>query len=216
MGICLEQGLGASFVQTPVANIPVTTSWARYSATVTLPSLAGRTLAASNASALTAYLFTSAGSGLSAYVGTLGIQNTTIDFWGVQLEAGNVATAFQTATGTTQGELAACQRYFYNVGGDSSYATLPTGYSNSTTQLQVPFAFPVEMRTTPSVSKTGNWETIGPAGNGAAVSSVTSYLGSRKVTGLEVNTASGITANAVVTIRAANDITARINWSAEL
>jgi len=134
---------------------------------------------------------------------------------GVQLEAGNVATPFTTATGTIQGELAACQRYFYNIGGDSSYATLPSGYSNSTTQLQVPFAFPVQMRTTPSVSKTGNWQSFGPAGL-ATVTTVTSYLASAKVSGLEVNTASGITANVVATIRADNDITARINWSAEL
>jgi hypothetical protein len=38
---------------------------------------------------------------------------SVIDVWGVQVESGSTATAFQTATGTIQGELAAC-RYYYS------------------------------------------------------------------------------------------------------
>lgn len=205
---------GSSAVTAAVTGTAtLSTSWARYSITGTVPSLSGKTIGTS--SELSAIFWVSAGATYAARASSIGIQNNTFDIWGVQVEAGSVATPFTTATGTVQGELAACQRYFYNVGGDSSYATLPTGYSNSTTQLQVPFAFPVEMRTSPSVSKTGTWYSFGPAGS-AAVSSVTSYLGSRKVTGLEVNVSGSITANVVATIRADNDLTARINWSAEL
>jgi hypothetical protein len=73
----------------------------------------------------------------------------TIDLWGVQLEAGSVATAFQTATGTLQGELAACQRYYYRSTG-SLYSTLAAGSANSATLIKAYTNLPVTMRTKPS------------------------------------------------------------------
>jgi hypothetical protein len=151
VGICLEQAFGVSAsLQIPVANPTITTSWVRYSATVTLPSLTSKSLNPANTSSLNLYLFTSAGSGLSAYVGSLGIQNTTIDFWGVQLEVGSVATPFTTATGTVQGELAACQRYYYRSTAGSAYANFGTGNANSTTNAIITVPLAVSMRTSPS------------------------------------------------------------------
>ena len=77
----------------------ITTSWARYSFTTTLPSISGKTIGTS--------------SNLNIFVGRyIGAAAVDIDLWGVQLEAGSTATPFQTATGTIQGELAACSRYF--------------------------------------------------------------------------------------------------------
>jgi hypothetical protein len=107
--------------------------------TVTLASLAGKTIGTS--SFLDAYFVTSA-----TFTG-----GTTIDIWGVQVEAGSVATAFQTATGTIQGELAACQRYYWRDIGPVNQ-TIPVAYQvNSTT-----FGGnnPVVMRISPSVSST--------------------------------------------------------------
>jgi hypothetical protein len=69
----------------------------------------------------------------------------------IQLEAGSVATAFQTATGTIQGELSACQRYYWREIGPVNQ-TYPIAYqANSTT-----FGGnnPVVMRVSPSVSTT--------------------------------------------------------------
>jgi len=72
----------------------------------------------------------------------------------VQIEAGSVATAFQTATGTIQGELAACQRYYFR-------NTVPTatdiGYAlgRSTTQADIVLPLPVTMRTNPTAIEYG-------------------------------------------------------------
>jgi hypothetical protein len=100
-------GGSAAVLTTPV-SFNITTSWARYSTTVSIPSVSGKTIGAG--SSLQVIFVKNMGSsyptfGTSNYTGTLSL-------WGVQLEAGSTATAFQTATGTIQGELAACQRYF--------------------------------------------------------------------------------------------------------
>jgi hypothetical protein len=140
-------------------QVTLSTSWARYSATLTVPSISGKTLGTANDNFLGLKLFCSAGSSFDARTGTLGIQNNTFDFWGVQVEAGSVATAFQTATGTLQGELAACQRYFQVIGGKTNSYPL-IGGSNSagagTERRATPF--PVQMRTTPTITKNGTWE----------------------------------------------------------
>jgi hypothetical protein len=78
----------------------VTTSWQRFSTVYTVPSLSGKTIGTNSYLQLNLL-----GSG----------SNNALDYWGVQVEAGSVATAFQTATGTIQGELAACQRYYEDV-----------------------------------------------------------------------------------------------------
>ncbi len=72
----------------------------------------------------------------------------------MQVEAGSVATAFQTATGTIQGELAACQRYYYQVGGTGSLADPGNGHYYLSTQAYILTFFPVTMRTAPSGSIT--------------------------------------------------------------
>lgn len=90
----------------------LTTSWARYSVTLSVPSINGKTIGSNNDDGLHIFFFTSAGSTYNSLTGSLGSQNGTFDFWGVQLEAGAVATPFTTATGTLQGELAACMRYY--------------------------------------------------------------------------------------------------------
>ena len=77
---------------------------------------------------------------------SIGIQSNTFDIWGVQVEASSTASDFQTATGTIQGELAACQRYLpvLNIG------TKVFGVASSTTQSYVYPTFPVTARTAPT------------------------------------------------------------------
>jgi hypothetical protein len=107
-------GSPSSAVDTYITQVTTSTSWARYTATFTVPSISGKTVGTTaNTSFLQVQLWYSAGSSLNARTGSLGNQANTFDIWGVQLEAGSVATPFQTASGgSPQAELAMCQRYY--------------------------------------------------------------------------------------------------------
>ena len=137
---------GSATLQPQIGVVAVTTSWTRVSLTYTIPSVSGKTI----------------GAGSCGVFRVLHPQNVnfTFDMWGVQMEAGSVATAFQTATGTIQGELAACQRYYYNVNFQDTtrgtYNTVGTGFANSATNCYITVTFPVSMRIAPgSVTYTG-------------------------------------------------------------
>jgi len=67
----------------------------------------------------------------------------------VQLEIGSVATAFSRAGGTLQGELAACQRYYYShVSGDAKSIANSAYYASN--QVYGTLQFPVTMRVSPT------------------------------------------------------------------
>ena len=141
---------GSSEVAMKGANITLTTSWVRYTTTFSVPSLSGKTIG--TGSSLSFYVWSSAGSDLTNY-SNVGNQNATIDIWGVQVEAGSTATAFQTATGTIQGELAACQRYYYRTGGNagaSAYGILGYGQAYATTGAYCHIPLPTTMRVKPT------------------------------------------------------------------
>jgi hypothetical protein len=76
--------------------------------------------------------------------------NEWLQIEGVQLEIGSVATEFQRSGGTLQGELAACQRYYY-LHAESTSQSIGIGtYYNGSTLLTL-MQLPVTMRTTPTV-----------------------------------------------------------------
>lgn len=156
-----EFGTGGSSTTQQGSKVAITSSWARYSVTISVPSVSGKTIG--DGSDLRAFLITSAGSTRDAYTGTLGIQSVTIDFWGVQIEAGSTATPFQTASGgSIQGELAMCQRYYaksYNQG--TAPATNSTanglvfaqsGLTVATSAYLANVPLPVPMRANPTVT----------------------------------------------------------------
>jgi hypothetical protein len=167
VGVVLEQQFGtggSSTVVTSGGTTAITTSWARYSKTISVPSLSGKTIGTGTV-ALNLGLMTSVGTTISAAgYPAVGIQNATIDFWGIQLEAGNVATPFTTATGTIQGELAACQRYYYRTSPTASGSPVTTnGGIITTTIAQVYVPLPVTMRANPSAMEYSaiNWYNYG-------------------------------------------------------
>ena len=89
-------GSSGVYVATPTINY--TTSWQRFTFNFSVPSISGKTIGSNNS--------------LYVVIRQASASGSTLDIWGVQLEAGSVATPFTTATGTLSGELAACQRYY--------------------------------------------------------------------------------------------------------
>ena len=146
-------GSPSATVNTYGGQVTLSTSWARYSLTFNVPSVSGKTFGTTANTAFTQLVWwVSAGSSFDSRTGTIGIQSNTFDIWGVQLEAGSVATPFTTASGSIGGELALCQRYCYVIQGNATNASsLGTGYWNGTTNV-VGFITPkAKMRTTPTL-----------------------------------------------------------------
>ena len=147
---------GSASVFTAGGAVTLSTSFARYSVTIAVPSISGKTVSAANDTMLELFMWVSAGSTFASRASSIGIQNATISIWGIQVEAGSVATAFQTATGTLQGELAACQRYYQVIGGTINQP-IYNAYNLANEFIQLPQNFPVQMRVTPTATKTGTW-----------------------------------------------------------
>jgi hypothetical protein len=118
-------------------SFTTTTSWQRFSFTFTPSSLSGATI--------------SANANFYIFVRQACASGSVFDWWGVQVEVGNTATAFQTATGTIQGELAACQRYYWRQSGKASdYSVVGNGLASSTTIFKMQIKNPISMRVAPT------------------------------------------------------------------
>lgn len=132
---------GSSVVTTSVGTPSLTTSWQRFTYTISLPSLSGKTIG-TNSFLYLKFIFPNSGSF---------VRNGTYDIWGVQLEAGSVATPFTTATGNPASELAACQRYYYPIARANAQDGCMPVARIATTYAEATFYLPVPMRTAPSL-----------------------------------------------------------------
>jgi len=153
--------------------------------------------------------------------GTAGA-NDYYEVTGVQLEVGSVATQFSRAGATIQGELAACQRYYYRLVAGGTYTNLATsGYCSQTNLGILNFQFPVTMRSIPAAL-----ETTGTASNYCLLAANGSVIGCTAVTYdsqtntqigcFTANTAGSLTVGQGTQFRSNNVTTAYIGWSAEL
>jgi len=93
---------------------------------------------------------------LRIVIGAAGNQSTgaTTTFSGVQLEVGSVATPFSRAGGTLQGELALCQRYYWQITDGIVNHPIGTGWYYNSSILDTVIQFPVTMRIAPSIVQT--------------------------------------------------------------
>jgi len=178
-------GSPSSQVNTYAGQVTLSTSWARYSVTVAVPSISGKTIGTdANSSSLSVALWLSSGSNYNSRTGSLGLQNATFQLWGIQIESGPVATPFTTASGTVQGELAACCRYFYF---DSSNAGGGLCRQASTTQSYANYRIPTVMRVAPTITisnPTGAY--IFSGGGGTSITGISGNGSSQAYYGLSL------------------------------
>ena len=187
-------------------SFTLTGSWARYSVTGTVPSISGKTIGTAGNDSI-AFSF-GQGSNIST-------DSWTLDIWGVQVEAGSVATAFQTATGTIQGELAACQRYYVQFGGNIAFENIGNGSASSTTKAIISLPLPVRQRST-NQTLTAASLTLNDGITTTAVSSIVFNSQGLDCVRLEATVASGLTQYRPYFLYANNTTAMFIGVSAEL
>jgi hypothetical protein len=149
--------------------------------------------------------------------GTAGA-NDWFEVTGVQLEAGSVVTPFVRAGGTLQGELAACQRYYYRQSAtDINTIMSQFAPANTTTVGRPIIQLPVTMRVIPtSVDYSANLLLDDAYAGNVAVSSlsINSNSSSSNVK-INASVASGLVAGRVYSILS-NSTSAYVGLSAEL
>lgn len=97
--------------------VALTATWQKFTKTVAIPSISGKTLGTDNNNSLALYFWVDAGTDFNARSASLGQQSGTFDIAQVQIEEGSVATPFeQRPIGV---ELALCQKYYELVAGTS-------------------------------------------------------------------------------------------------
>jgi hypothetical protein len=197
---------GSTQVSTSAVDTAITTSWVRYTVTTTLGAMTGKTIGTSS------YLST-------VFVVPAAAGNRTVDLWGVQLESGSTATAFQTATGTIQGELAACQRYFYRAvnGADNTEEFFSVGQAYSTSATVQILRNPVTMRANPTltVSSGSHFAVLTSTYSTVSTTGVSADKYSPRQSSILMTGASGLTAGNASGARA-NSASATLDLSAEL
>jgi hypothetical protein len=150
VGIIQSFGTGGS----PSANVTVnatavtlSTTATRYSVTLALPSVAGKTLGTNGNHYTRLMLWLSSGANNNTSAGGIGVQSATFVFWGVQLEVGSQATPLEKLDPVTQ--LQQCQR-FYQTGPFVTY-----GYSGAAIGIEVVIPLSTPMRASPTCTTAG-------------------------------------------------------------
>ncbi len=178
-------GSPSTTVDTALGSAAITTAFQKFTFTVTLPSISGKTL----------------GSDGNDFLGLEFLEqaNTifTLDIAQVQLEKGSVATGFEFRP--IAEELALCHRYlirFERTTGINNTVYLGAGHCFTTTTGRGIVNFPVEMRALPSVNSSSSAAAFLTNTGGAVIASTVISPSNPAKTGsnLDITVASGLIA----------------------
>jgi hypothetical protein len=185
----------ATYENTP-ANLSLTTSYATYS--------------------ITAAVDTASTQNLILFIWSDVTDTTLGDFLYIaesKLELGSVATPFVYAGGTFQGELAACQRYYFRQTPGTAFGFHGWGYAVGTTSLRTQIFFPCVMRTVPASIEFSNLTVEALS----AVTTLTTDQVNNNSVSLNAGVSSGLTnSEAIYRLLNNNNTAGYLAFSAEL
>jgi hypothetical protein len=172
---------------------------------------------------------------VSAAVDTASTQNLILFIWSdvtdttagdflyiaeSKLELGSVATAFEYAGGTFEGELAACQRYYFRHKAEASGTNFAPGFADNAGGTLAIYSFPVTMRIRPTALETSgtlaDYAVRYSSGASATATAIATGGNNLSTAGVTINTAAVLTPGQGVAIRYATGSNGFFGWSAEL
>ena len=197
-------------VSTSLGSFSLTTSWQRFTKTVDIPSITGKTLGDVIDNCL-----------ILRYSMATAASTKSFELSQVQVEEGAVATPFeQRPIGL---ELSLCQRYYYRISASASapWTIFSVGFIPSAAIIVCNVTFPVSMRIIPTLVTTGtanNYAIYENGGNSYVLSTVPSLtaIGSSLEQCQVEGVSSGMTAARAGMLRANDSSTAFLGFDAEL
>jgi hypothetical protein len=194
---------GSDSVNTFSGTFTTSGSWQRFSAQIDVPSILGKTVGSN--------------SSLIFFIDLPFDSLFSLDFWGVQVEIGDVASRFVEQP--YYETLRHCQRYYYRFSVDEIGDHFGSGFNKSTNIAACYTPFPVTMRSAPTA--------LIQSDNAAdySVSQLTSNIVCTSVPTFESASPNGATTNFIATtlltagngsMGRASEVQAFLAWSAEL
>ena len=203
-------GSPSATVETPIGEFTVGQTWQKFTATVSLPSIAGKTLGSNDNSNVRIDISRNDAATIGGYVDV-----ARVSF----VEGDATAEADPFSPRHAQQELALCQRYTYAIEAiNQPYLSFGGGgYCDTASFALIPVSFPVVMRSDPSlsISAPGHFMIRRPGNNLVEPSSMAINVSNRYGALIGI-AASGLTAGEPVFLHANNNTGARLLFSAEL
>jgi len=172
--------------------VALTTSWTKYTITVDIPSVAGKTLGTDGNDWVGVFFWFDAGSDFDARSANLGQQSGTFDIAQVQLEEGTAATPFEQRPISM--ELNMCQRYCIRFNDNSM------GIAQGSLSLrQEATPLPTSMRVAPTLAAGASFSVNSGSAGTPGLNRATQLTGNQN-TVCVYNSASNWTTNAAVSL----------------